>query len=303
MHVMHGFLALDKPEGLSSHTLVQQVRRACHTRRVGHAGTLDPLATGVLLVGVGNATRLIEYLTAQNKSYRTTMRLGTITDSQDITGAVVEQREVTSFSTAQIEDVCCGFIGEITQLPPMFSALKRDGVPLYRLARKGEEVERQKRAISIHRIEFIDHCENDVVLDIECSKGTYIRTLCHDIGEKLGCGACMATLRRTASGFFNSDNLVSIDDLRSGNFSLLSAQEGLAHLPQLELLKSGSERLRYGIPPRIEDMCAIDITHEKAELVLLCHLGKLVAVATPDFTHQHEQRGDFKLHKVFPDGI
>jgi len=300
---MHGFLALDKPEGLSSHTLVQQVRRACNTRRVGHAGTLDPLATGVLLVGVGNATRLIEYLTAQNKSYRATMRLGTVTDSQDITGAVVAHREVPVLTSPQIEAVCRTFTGEIAQVPPMFSALKRDGVPLYRLARKGEEVERQKRTIFIHSIELIARDGVDVVLDIECSKGTYIRTLCHDIGEALGCGACMAALRRTGSGFFSCENLVSLDELRSGDFRLLPVLEGLAHLPQLELLESGHERLRYGIPPRIEHLRAMDAAHEAAELVLLCHAGALVAVATPDFAHQQEQRGDFKLHKVFPDGI
>ncbi|MDY0212412.1 MAG: tRNA pseudouridine(55) synthase TruB [Desulfuromonadaceae bacterium] len=300
---MHGFLALDKPEGMSSHTLVQQVRRACQTRRVGHAGTLDPLATGVLLVGIGHATRLIEYLTAQDKSYRTTMRLGTITDSQDITGTVVERREVPALTSAQIESVCCAFTGQIDQVPPMFSALKRDGVPLYRLARKGEEVERQKRSLYIHRIGLISRSQDDVELDVECSKGTYIRTLCHDIGEELGCGACMAALRRTGSGFFTSENLVSLDALRNGDFRLMSVLEGLEHLPQLELLESGRERLRYGIPPRLEHLSGMDVAHEKAELVLLCYAGTLVAVATPDLTHQQEQRGDFKLHKVFPDGI
>ncbi|MDD2557025.1 MAG: tRNA pseudouridine(55) synthase TruB [Desulfuromonadaceae bacterium] len=300
---MHGFLALDKPEGMSSHTMVQQVRRACGTRRVGHAGTLDPLATGVLLVGVGHATRLIEYLTAQDKSYRATMRLGTITDSQDITGTVVERREVPALTSAQIENACCAFTGQIDQVPPMFSALKRDGVPLYRLARKGEEVERQKRTLFIRRIELISHNGEDAVLDVECSKGTYIRTLCHDIGEKLGCGACMAALRRTGSGFFTSEKLVSLDELRSGNFRLLSVLEGLAHLPQLELLENGRDRLRYGIPPLLEHICDTAATYEKAELVLLCYAGTLVAVASPDLTHQHEQRGDFKLHKVFPDGI
>lgn len=255
------------------------------------------------MVGIGHATRLIEYLMAQDKSYCTTMRLGTITDSQDVTGTVVEHREVPFISSAQIEDVCRAFTGEVAQIPPMFSALKRDGVPLYRLARKGEEVERQKRTIYINRLELIERAGDDVVLNVECSKGTYIRTLCHDIGEKLGCGACMVALRRTGSGSFTSENLVSLDELRSGDFRLQPVLEGLAHLPQLELLASGRERLRDGIPPRLEHMCAIDVAHETAELVLLCYAGALVAVATPDFTHQQEQRGDFKLHKVFPDGI
>jgi tRNA pseudouridine55 synthase len=300
---MHGFLALDKPEGISSHAVVQAVRRACKTRRVGHAGTLDPLATGVLLVGVGHATRLIEFLTAQNKSYRATMRLGMITDSQDITGEVRETRTVPELSTAQIQSACAMFKGEIEQVPPMFSALKRNGVPLYRLARKGEEVERQKRRVDITSIHVVGREGNDIVLEVDCSKGTYIRTLCHDIGLELGCGACMSALRRTASGMFTEDNLVSIEDLRRGDRRLIPVMKALAHLPQVELLPSGRERLRDGIPPTVDQVCPFPAAIRDADNILLSHEGQLIGVASPDFHHQDEQRGDFKLRKVFPEGI
>ncbi|MCA1797021.1 MAG: tRNA pseudouridine(55) synthase TruB [Desulfuromonadaceae bacterium] len=300
---MHGFLALDKPEGISSHAMVQAVRRACGTRRVGHAGTLDPIATGVLLVGIGHATRLIEYLTAQRKSYRATMRLGMITDSQDITGSTLETRDIPQITHEQLKTVCAEFEGEIDQVPPMFSALKKNGIPLYRLARKGEEVERQKRQINIYRISLDARKGDDVVLDVECSKGTYIRTLCHDIGLKLGCGACMTQLRRTGSGNFTSADLTNIEMLRNGNFTVMSPVEGLAHLSQLQLNPEGRERLRNGIPPQAQHISCMDETDRNAQLVLLCDAGKLIAVASPDFTHQQEPRGDFKLHKVFPDGI
>ena len=270
---------------------------------MGHAGTLDPLATGVLLMGIGYATRLIEYLTAQRKAYRATMRLGMITDSQDITGTIVETRDIPVISPAQLTSVCAEFEGDIDQIPPMFSALKKNGVPLYRLARKGEEVERQKRQIRIHRITLVVHEGDEVVLDVECSKGTYIRTLCHDIGLRLGCGACMTQLRRTASGNFTSADLTSIENLRKGDFRIMSPVDGLSHLPQVQLNAAGRERLYNGIPPHTQHVNSMDELSREAELVLLCDAEKLVAVASPDFAHHQEDRGDFKLHKVFPEGI
>lgn len=300
---MHGFLALDKPEGISSHALVQKVRRACGVRRVGHAGTLDPLATGVVLVGVGHATRLLEYLVAQGKSYRATMRLGVTTDSQDITGNVLQRTEVTAITLAQICSVCRKYTGDIEQVPPMFSALKHNGVPLYRLARKGEEIERQKRPVHIRSIEVISYSDVDVVLEVDCSKGTYIRTLCHDIGQELGCGACMLELRRTGSGLFTEQDLHTVEDLETGAFELISPLEGLKYMQRVELSEEGCERLRDGIPP-----CSahISVPHPHmwtAPHVLLSHADRLMAVARPDPEHLEEERGEFKLLKVFPAGI
>jgi tRNA pseudouridine55 synthase len=231
------------------------------------------------------------------------MRLGLITDSLDITGTAQESRNVPAISQELLESVIAEFEGEIEQIPPMFSALKKNGVPLYRLARNGEEVERQKRPVSIYRIALVACEAEEVVFDIECSKGTYIRTLCHDIGLRLGCGACMTQLRRTSSGHFSSANLITLDALRRGDFTILSPLEGLSHLPQLELNAEGRERLRDGIPPWAEHIRCIDGVSRESGQVLLCAENKLIAVASPDFAHQHEHRGDFKLNKVFPDGI
>ncbi|MBN2645324.1 MAG: tRNA pseudouridine(55) synthase TruB [Desulfuromonadaceae bacterium] len=298
---MNGFLLIDKPQGITSHAVVQKVRRACKIRRVGHAGTLDPLATGLLLVAVGQATRLVEYLMAEDKRYRTTLRFGLVTDSQDITGEVVAEHSVPDFSLGQLETVCQRFVGEIDQVPPMFSALKKNGVPLYRLARRGEEVERQKRRITIHAIDLLSIDGAEVTLDVHCSKGTYIRTLCHDIGQALGCGGCMTALRRLSSGLFDSSQLISLDQLEAGSFNLLSPLDGFVGYPRLDVDEAGISRLREGIPPRLEQVSGA--LPQQGEPLLLTAAGHLLAIAVADTLHQREQRGDFKLLKVFPEGI
>ncbi len=299
---MNGILVIDKPQGITSHAVVGKVRRALGVKRVGHAGTLDPLATGLLVVGVGSATRLIEYLQAQDKGYVATFRLGLTTDSQDITGTVVEERDCSAVSAAQIENACSAFVGEIDQVPPMFSALKRDGVPLYRLARKGIEVERASRRITISRLEVVDIAGNEVTIAVACSKGTYIRTLCHDIGARLGCGGCMTSLRRVRSGAFDESMAVSLEDVAAGRFTLLSASAALAGMPRFEVTQSGRARLADGIPPRgdeIADFSAVD----SGTTVQLVDADSLLAIASYDPEHQHDTRGDFRLLKVFPGGI
>ena len=299
---MNGLLVIDKPQGMSSHAVVQRVRRACKVRRVGHAGTLDPLATGVLLIGIGQCTRLIEYLMAQDKTYRATMKLGLVTDSQDITGEVREQHDASTVTMAQIEESCQRFVGEIDQVPPMFSALKKDGVPLYRLARKGVEIERQKRRITISAL-TIDALDGDEVsLTVACSKGTYIRTLCHDIGQVLGCGACMTSLHRLRSGVFDDSMATTVDQLMSGEFELLPARKALYGMGEVQLAESGLSRLRDGIPPRKEDIVNVSGT-EPLETVSLVHGEALMAIAQYDPEHELEERGEFKLLKVFPQGI
>ncbi len=299
---MNGILVIDKPQGITSHAVVGKVRRALGVKRVGHAGTLDPLATGLLVVGVGSATRLIEYLQAQDKGYVATFRLGLVTDSQDITGTVVEEHDCSAVSAAQIENACSAFVGEIDQVPPMFSALKRDGVPLYRLARKGIEVERASRRITISRLEIVDIAGNEVTIAVACSKGTYIRTLCHDIGARLGCGGCMISLRRVRSGAFDESMAVSLEDVAAGRFTLLSASAALADMPRFEVTQSGRARLADGIPPRgdeIADFSAVD----SGTTVQLVDADSLLAIASYDPEHQHDTRGDFRLLKVFPGGI
>lgn len=299
---MNGLLVIDKPQGITSHTVVQKVRRACKIKRVGHAGTLDPLATGLLLVGVGSCTRLIEYLVATDKGYRATFRLGLVTDSQDITGEVVSEHPTAQVTEEQIREVCSHYVGLIEQVPPMFSALKKNGVPLYRLARQGIEVERQKREITITRldVESIDGVE--VTIDVDCTKGTYIRTLCHDIGQELGCGACMTSLRRVRSGKFDESMALSLDSVIQGDFELLSPTAALQGFATLIVAPSGRDKLREGIPPLINDLVdAVEL--EANQQVVLMDGEKLLAVASYDPEHELESRGDFKLLKVFPSGI
>lgn len=299
---MNGLLVIDKPQGMSSHAVVQRVRRACKVRRVGHAGTLDPLATGVLLVGVGQCTRLIEYLMAQDKTYRATMKLGLVTDSQDITGQVQQQHDASAVTRQQIEDVCHQFVGQIEQIPPMFSALKKDGVPLYRLARKGVEIERQKRSISIESL-VVEAVEGDeITIVVACSKGTYIRTLCHDIGRELGCGACMTSLRRTCSGAFDETMAITVDQLMAGEFEPLPALDALHGMLQVQLAEQGVSRLRDGIPPRQGDVSNAP-TMDALQTVCLMHDNTLMAIAQYDPEHELDERGDYKLLKVFPQGV
>jgi len=193
-----GVLVVDKPAGWTSMDVCAKLRGVFHQKRVGHGGTLDPMATGVLPVFLGRATRAVEYVTEGEKEYIAALRLGLITDTQDTTGTILEEREAT-VTGEQLEAVLARFTGEIEQLPPMYSAIKVQGKKLYELARKGIEVERKPRPVTIRTLEAVGRSdEGDVTLRVVCSKGTYVRTLCHDIGQTLGCGGCMAALRRVS---------------------------------------------------------------------------------------------------------
>ena len=204
----NGILIIDKPQDWTSHDVVAKCRRVLHERRVGHAGTLDPMATGVLPVFVGRATRAVEFAAGSDKEYLAGLRLGVRTDTQDTTGTVLEERPVTA-DRAALEAVLEDFRGEILRVPPMYSALKVKGQKLYELARKGVEVERAPRPVTIHALEVVEQVsESEFRLRVACSKGTYVRTLCHDIGAKLGCGGAMYALRRVrACGFGEADAL------------------------------------------------------------------------------------------------
>jgi tRNA pseudouridine55 synthase len=210
----HGVININKPHGLTSHAVVSRVRRICNTKKVGHTGTLDPDATGVLPICIGRGTRLAEMLTVKDKKYRAGMRLGVETNTQDISGEVIAEKPV-SFTAEAIISVIKSFEGEIMQIPPMFSAIKKNGKKLYELARAGIEIEREARKITIFSIDNISIKENEVKMDVSCSKGTYIRTLCHDIGKKLGCGACMSSLERMKSGIFDIENAVTLEELEA----------------------------------------------------------------------------------------
>ena len=209
---MDGIVIVDKPQGWTSQDVTARLRRVFGTRRIGHGGTLDPMATGVLPVFVGRATRAVEFFEHAEKTYETVLRLGITTDTEDMTGTVLTEENV-SFTEEQLQETLAAFRGEILQVPPMYSALKVNGQKLCDLARKGKTVERQPRPITIHELTLVERGENTLRLRVRCSKGTYIRTLCKDIGEYLGCGGCMESLRRVAAGEYTIDEAVPLQTL------------------------------------------------------------------------------------------
>ena len=210
---MNGILLIDKQPDWTSNDVVAKLKGILHQRRIGHSGTLDPMATGLLVVFVGRATRAVEFAEGHDKSYIAGLRLGITTDTQDITGRVLEAKDVT-VTREELEQALVGFRGEIQQIPPMYSAIKQNGRRLYDIARKGGEVERKPRAITIHDLCVIDGQEGDWLLDVRCSKGTYVRTLCHDLGRALGCGGCMSSLRRVEAGQFSVDQAVTLSQVQ-----------------------------------------------------------------------------------------
>lgn len=210
---LSGILNVDKPSGMTSHDVVDAVRRVAGQRKVGHAGTLDPMATGVLLVCLGRATRVAEYLMAGQKTYRATISLGTTTDTYDAEGEITHSGGGTDFGRAEIEAALARFVGSIEQVPPMYSALKQQGQPLYKLARQGKTVERQPRRVEIERIDLLDWTSPSLVAEVTCSPGTYIRSLAHDLGQYLDSGAYLAALVRLGSGQFRLQEAVSLQRL------------------------------------------------------------------------------------------
>lgn len=215
----NGVIVVNKEAGFTSHDVVAKLRGILRQKKIGHTGTLDPDATGVLPVCLGHATKLCDMLTDKDKTYEAVMLLGRVTDTQDISGRVLEEcdmhsiREDGRLSDDDILKAITGFIGEYSQIPPMYSALKVNGKKLYELAREGIEVERKPREVCIHAIEDIRLDYPRVTMTVSCSKGTYIRTLCHDIGAKLGCGACMESLKRTRVGTFSIDEALTLDEI------------------------------------------------------------------------------------------
>ena len=209
---MNGIVIIDKPEGWTSQDVVSKLRGVLRTKRIGHGGTLDPMATGVLPVFVGRATRAVEFFEHAEKTYEAVLRLGITTDTEDITGNVLTQSPV-EITREQLENVLTSFRGEILQIPPMYSAIKINGQKLCDLARKGKEVERKPRAVTIHALELLDFTDASARLRVHCSKGTYIRTLCKDIGQALGCGGCMESLRRVSAGAYTIDEAVALKTL------------------------------------------------------------------------------------------
>jgi len=247
---MNGIVIVDKPQGWTSQDVTARLRRVFDTRRIGHGGTLDPMATGVLPVFVGRATRGVEFFEHAEKTYETVLRLGMTTDTEDITGTVLTQ-QAWSVTPAQAETALEAFRGEIMQVPPMYSALKVNGQKLYDLARKGREVERPPRPVTIHELTFLALTEEGLHLRVRCSKGTYIRTLCKDIGLALGCGGCMARLRRVAAGEYTIAEAVPLQELLDAQRPetyLRDVDTMFRNYPAVTLTPNQEKRCRNGNP-------------------------------------------------------
>lgn len=262
---MQGILIVNKPKGMTSHDVVSFARRTFGMRRIGHTGTLDPDAEGVLPILLGNATKLSDLLTAEKKSYTARVRLGVATDTYDISGKILESRTV-NVSQTDVQALLKDFIGEQLQIPPMYSAIKINGKKLYQLARQGLEVERRARNITINRLTAYNFAKDNTSfsLDIDCSKGTYIRTLCHDIGQRLGCGACMESLLRTRTGQFTLENAYTLEEieqrLRANEIQtlLLSVDDVLTRFAKHTVSEENALKIRNGLRLRTEQigLCA-----------------------------------------------
>lgn len=245
---MNGIVIVDKPQGWTSQDVTARLRRVFGTRRIGHGGTLDPMATGVLPVFVGRATRGVEFFEHAEKVYETVLRPGITTDTEDITGTVLTQHDVM-LTEAQVEAVLPQFRGEIMQVPPMYSALKVNGQKLCDLARKGKEIPRDPRPITIHELTFLGMENGGIRLRVHCSKGTYIRTLCKDIGEALGCGGCMESLRRVSAGEYAIDEAVPLQELldaQNPETYLRTVDTMFRNYPAVKLTPNQEKRCRNG---------------------------------------------------------
>lgn len=243
---LNGLILLDKPEGFTSFKAAAALRRIYGTKRVGHTGTLDPMATGVLPIMIGRATRLCSLVLESDKRYTATVRLGITTDSLDITGEVLSEI-VPSVSDEQLKEALEKFTGEYDQIPPMFSAIKKDGVRLYDLARQGKEVEREPRRIKIYEINLLERQGDEFKIDVLCSKGTYIRSLADDLGKYLGCGACLTALRRTKTAQFNISQCVTLEQIESDPEKyLLPCEMAVDYLKEVSLSEGQARRFSNG---------------------------------------------------------
>jgi tRNA pseudouridine55 synthase len=252
--IVDGILNVNKPPGWTSHDVVAKLRGVLKGIRIGHAGTLDPAATGVLPVLIGRATRIAEYLLDWDKEYQAVLRLGQTTDTLDATGTVLRQCSTDEVTHDAIQAAFGRFQGEIDQVPPMYSAVKVDGVPLYKAARAGKTVERESRRVTVYDLHILKIDGRDVAFRVRCSKGTYIRTLCADIGEALAVGGHLLVLERQRVGPLHLEQSCAIDQaidsIRIGDLArqLLSLDDALAHMPVLTVNEAAAERVRHGVP-------------------------------------------------------
>jgi tRNA pseudouridine55 synthase len=302
---MNGIIVIDKPSGCTSHDVVEEVRRALGIKKAGHTGTLDPLATGVLPVCLGEATKLVQFLALDDKEYRATLLLGVRTDTLDTEGRIVS-REEPRVSREQVEAELLGLAGKRVQTPPLYSAVKFKGRPLYDWTRRGITVEQTPREVEIYAVRIEEVRLPEVTFTVSCSKGTYIRSLCAEVGETLGCGGCLSALRRTRSGFFSLETAVAIGSLpREEKAKRLSAQlmpmaDVLPSLAAIDVDESLADRLRNGYQPDGEMLSRYHIPFLAAGDVIKFMLRDrhLVAVARMSCASDELAAGDGKRQAV-----
>ncbi len=292
-NAISGVLVIDKPVGLTSHDIVQVVRKGTGIRRAGHTGTLDPRASGVLVVLIGPAVRLSEYVSASDKRYQAIVRLGSSTDTYDAEGEVTNTASPDEINEEMFENALSNFIGEIEQVPPPYSAVKVKGRKAYEMARKGEEVELEPRIIQVHNLELLEWAPPEAVIDVYCSSGTYVRSLANDLGTVLGCGAHLIGLRRTKSGRFTLRDSVPLNKLRDaftdGSWYqyLIPAAEALSDWPSIELTPDLVDAVRHGH--------RIPATENLGDLVCgISELGELIALLELD-----PEKEEWQPKKVF----
>ena len=244
---MTGILIVDKPAGWTSQDVAAKLRGVYHERRVGHGGTLDPMATGVLPVFLGRATRAVPFFESAEKEYVAEIRFGCVTDTQDTTGTILETHPVL-LTEAQVREALAAMVGPQLQVPPMYSAVKIGGKKLYELARQGKEVERKARPIELKELELLAFSGGGARFRVRCSKGTYVRTICHDLGQRLGCGGCMSALRRTMAGVYGIDRAFTLEQILAGEAALLPVESLFADRPAVTLTEAQTRRCRNGNP-------------------------------------------------------
>ncbi len=307
--MLSGILNIDKPTGLTSHDVVDLIRRAARIRKVGHAGTLDPLATGVLPICLGNATKLSEFLMAEEKEYSLVCTLGIVTDSQDITGQILEENPTDSATLERVTEILEGFRGPIEQIPPMLSAKRHQGKRLYDLARQGIEVERDPVKVEVYRLDLVRFENPEIELAVSCSKGTYMRTLCHDIGTVLGCGGTLSKLIRTRCGALRVEDSVDtalLKDPDSIQAHLLSPDIALEKFAAVTIQDSEIGSWMTGRAIRGGAILSRSKDFEKESLLRIkARDGRFVGLAQSMFTSDQVDRlgGDLEVLKpvrVFP---
>ncbi len=285
---LEGFLNINKPEGITSAQVIRDIKKAIKVKKIGYIGTLDPIATGVLVVGMGRATKLFPFLERQDKVYKTEMTLGSETDTQDRTGVVLNSADPSGITQKQVIKVMDKYVGEIEQIPPMYSAKKIDGKRLYTLARQGISVEREPVKTTIHEINFIRKDGPKVEFIARVSTGSYLRTLCHDMGRELGVYGHLSQLVRVSSGRFDVEDSVELDMITNGNNidtireHLITLSDGLKHMPKATVIAHAVERLKNGMPIGVSDILDVEGEAVAGKIRVVNRAGALLGIGETD---------------------